>query len=143
MSKRLPPTDLRLTEEDLTDHYEQAPCGYCTALPDGTLVRLNGTLLVLAHELGVGLGKLGAVFLGQGVGAAQLLLVAVALGDVEKGETHHQRLASGVAQQAGTQQHGPGAAVLVAQLVAEFADLALQQQQRQRVRLVVQPPTHG
>ena len=45
MSKSLPPTDLRLTEEDLTDHYEQAPCGYCTGLSDGTLVRLNGTLL--------------------------------------------------------------------------------------------------
>lgn len=45
MSKRLPPNDLRLTEEDLIDHYEQAPCGYCTSLPDGTLVRLNGTLL--------------------------------------------------------------------------------------------------
>ena len=45
MSEFLPPTDLRLTEGDLTDHYEQAPCGYCTSLPDGTLVRLNATLL--------------------------------------------------------------------------------------------------
>jgi sigma-B regulation protein RsbU (phosphoserine phosphatase) len=36
---------MRLTEEDLIDHYEQAPCGYCTGLPDGTLVRLNSTLL--------------------------------------------------------------------------------------------------
>lgn len=45
MSQRLPPPDLRLTEEDLIDHYEQAPCGYCSCLPDGTLVRLNGTLL--------------------------------------------------------------------------------------------------
>jgi PAS domain S-box-containing protein len=49
VSKHLPPNDLRLTEEDLIDHYEQAPCGYCTGLPDGTLVRLNGTLL---HWLG-------------------------------------------------------------------------------------------
>jgi len=39
------PNDLRLTEEDLIDHYEQAPCGYCTSLPDGTLTRLNATLL--------------------------------------------------------------------------------------------------
>ena len=45
MSKPLPPTAVHLTEEDLIDHYEQAPCGYCTSLPDGTLVRLNGTLL--------------------------------------------------------------------------------------------------
>lgn len=45
MSKRRPPNDLRLTEDDLVDHYEQAPCGYCTSLPDGTLTRLNGTLL--------------------------------------------------------------------------------------------------
>lgn len=45
MSQRLPPPDLRLTEEDLLDHYEHAPCGYCSCLPDGTLVRLNATLL--------------------------------------------------------------------------------------------------
>ena len=45
MSRRLPSPDLGLTEEDLIDHYEQAPCGYCSCLPDGTLVRLNATLV--------------------------------------------------------------------------------------------------
>jgi sigma-B regulation protein RsbU (phosphoserine phosphatase) len=37
--------DLRLTEESAEDLYEQAPCGYCSCLPDGTLVKLNRTLL--------------------------------------------------------------------------------------------------
>ncbi|RAK70567.1 PAS domain-containing sensor histidine kinase [Hymenobacter edaphi] len=41
----LPALDLRLTEENLDDLYEHAPCGYCTCLPDGTLVKLNQTLL--------------------------------------------------------------------------------------------------
>jgi sigma-B regulation protein RsbU (phosphoserine phosphatase) len=41
----LPPPDLRLTQENLEDLYEHAPCGYCSCLPDGTLVKLNHTLL--------------------------------------------------------------------------------------------------
>ncbi|GAB3237798.1 hypothetical protein GCM10027346_29780 [Hymenobacter seoulensis] len=41
----LPELDLRLTQENLDDLYEHAPCGYCTCLPDGTLVKLNQTLL--------------------------------------------------------------------------------------------------
>ncbi|GAB2793849.1 PAS domain S-box-containing protein [Hymenobacter luteus] len=41
----LPELDLRLTQENLEDLYEHAPCGYCSCLPDGTLVKLNQTLL--------------------------------------------------------------------------------------------------
>ncbi|GGG57482.1 PAS domain-containing sensor histidine kinase [Hymenobacter glacieicola] len=41
----LPELDLRLTQENLDDLYEHAPCGYCSCLPDGTLVKLNHTLL--------------------------------------------------------------------------------------------------
>jgi PAS domain S-box-containing protein len=41
----LPELDLRLTEENLDDLYEHAPCGYCSCLPDGTIVKLNQTLL--------------------------------------------------------------------------------------------------
>ncbi|QNH63670.1 sensor histidine kinase [Hymenobacter sediminicola] len=41
----LPGLDLRLTESNLDDLYDLAPCGYCSCLPDGTLVRLNQTLL--------------------------------------------------------------------------------------------------
>ncbi|UOQ70000.1 PAS domain-containing protein [Hymenobacter cellulosilyticus] len=41
----LPELDLRLTEESVEDLYEQAPCGYCSCLPDGTLVKINQTLL--------------------------------------------------------------------------------------------------
>ncbi|GAA4353127.1 hypothetical protein GCM10023185_13460 [Hymenobacter saemangeumensis] len=41
----LPELDLRLTQEDPDDLYEYAPCGYCSCLPDGTLVKLNHTLL--------------------------------------------------------------------------------------------------
>ncbi|OON66444.1 hypothetical protein B0919_21655 [Hymenobacter sp. CRA2] len=41
----LPELDLRLTQENLEDLYEYAPCGYCSCLPDGTLVKLNQTLL--------------------------------------------------------------------------------------------------
>jgi sigma-B regulation protein RsbU (phosphoserine phosphatase) len=40
-----PPLDLRLTQESAEDLYEQAPCGYCSCLPDGTLVKVNQTLL--------------------------------------------------------------------------------------------------
>lgn len=51
----LPPFDLRLTEESPEDLYELAPCGYCSCLPDGTLVKVNQTLLVWLgyqrHEL--------------------------------------------------------------------------------------------
>ncbi|WP_400190437.1 ATP-binding protein [Hymenobacter sp. B81] len=43
--EELPALDLRLTEESLEDLYERAPCGYCSCLPDGTLVKLNQTLL--------------------------------------------------------------------------------------------------
>jgi PAS domain S-box-containing protein len=43
--KLLPELDLRLTEENPEDLYEYAPCGYCSCLPDGTLVKLNQTLL--------------------------------------------------------------------------------------------------
>src|SRR5919199_4168916 len=32
-------------DEDPGDLYEQAPCGYLTTLPDGTIVRVNGTFL--------------------------------------------------------------------------------------------------
>ena len=55
----LPGLDLRLTEENPDDLYERAPCGYCSCLPDGTLVKLNQTLLdwlgytrqeLLAHQ---------------------------------------------------------------------------------------------
>jgi sigma-B regulation protein RsbU (phosphoserine phosphatase) len=41
----IPPLDLRLTQESAEDLYEQAPCGYCSCLPDGTLVKVNQTLL--------------------------------------------------------------------------------------------------
>ncbi|SMB98879.1 PAS/PAC sensor signal transduction histidine kinase [Hymenobacter roseosalivarius DSM 11622] len=41
----LPELDLRLTEENPEDLYEHAPCGYCSCLPDGTLIKLNQTLL--------------------------------------------------------------------------------------------------
>ncbi|MDO7874086.1 PAS domain-containing sensor histidine kinase [Hymenobacter sp. ASUV-10] len=37
--------DLRLTQQNAEELYEQAPCGYCSCLPDGTLVKLNQTLL--------------------------------------------------------------------------------------------------
>jgi sigma-B regulation protein RsbU (phosphoserine phosphatase) len=39
------PLDLRLTQENAEDLYEYAPCGYCSCLPDGTVVKLNQTLL--------------------------------------------------------------------------------------------------
>ncbi|ALW84330.1 hypothetical protein AUC43_04030 [Hymenobacter sedentarius] len=41
----MPALDLRLTAENPDDLYEHAPCGYCSCLPDGTLVKLNQTLL--------------------------------------------------------------------------------------------------
>ncbi|MCB2377998.1 HAMP domain-containing histidine kinase [Hymenobacter sp. BT635] len=43
--EQLPALDLRLTEENVDELYENAPCGYCSCLPDGTLVKLNQTLL--------------------------------------------------------------------------------------------------
>ena len=47
----LPPLDLRLTEESPEDLYELAPCGYCSCLPDGTVVKINRTLLAwLGYE---------------------------------------------------------------------------------------------
>jgi sigma-B regulation protein RsbU (phosphoserine phosphatase) len=41
----VPKLDLRLTQESEETLYELAPCGYCSCLPDGTLVKLNQTLL--------------------------------------------------------------------------------------------------
>jgi PAS domain S-box-containing protein len=41
----LPDLDLRLTQESAEELYEHAPCGYCSCLPDGTLVKVNATLL--------------------------------------------------------------------------------------------------
>ncbi|CAM3484743.1 PP2C family protein-serine/threonine phosphatase [Kibdelosporangium persicum] len=32
-------------EQDAEDLYENAPCGYVSTLPDGTIIRINGTLL--------------------------------------------------------------------------------------------------
>ena len=37
--------DDALLDESAEDLYEQAPCGYLSTLPDGTIVRVNGTLL--------------------------------------------------------------------------------------------------
>jgi len=37
--------DASLLEERVEDLYEQAPCGYLSTLPDGTIVRVNQTLL--------------------------------------------------------------------------------------------------
>src|SRR5689334_19467639 len=36
---------LNLPEETAEDLYENAPCGYLSALHDGTIVRVNGTFL--------------------------------------------------------------------------------------------------
>ena len=51
----LPELDLRLTEESAEDLYEHAPCGYCSCLADGTIVKINQTLLswvgYARHEL--------------------------------------------------------------------------------------------
>jgi PAS domain S-box-containing protein len=41
----LPGVDAALLEERAEDLYEQAPCGYLSTLPDGTIVRVNQTLL--------------------------------------------------------------------------------------------------
>ncbi|UOG77340.1 HAMP domain-containing histidine kinase (plasmid) [Hymenobacter tibetensis] len=37
--------DGQLPKENLNDFYEHAPCGYCSCLPDGVLVKVNQTLL--------------------------------------------------------------------------------------------------
>ena len=37
--------DPRVMDESAEDLYEQAPCGYCSCLPDGTVVKVNQTLL--------------------------------------------------------------------------------------------------
>ena len=37
--------DERLLEESVEDLYENAPCGYLSALPDGTIVKVNRTFL--------------------------------------------------------------------------------------------------
>lgn len=39
------PLIAQLLEEDLTDLYETAPCGYLSTLPDGSIVKVNGTFL--------------------------------------------------------------------------------------------------
>ncbi|GAB2857346.1 PAS domain-containing sensor histidine kinase [Hymenobacter ruber] len=44
-NEELPELDLRLTQESADELYEHAPCGYCSCLPDGTLVKINQTLL--------------------------------------------------------------------------------------------------
>ena len=38
------PLSEALPDEDLADLYENAPCGYVSLLPDGRVVKLNGTL---------------------------------------------------------------------------------------------------
>ncbi|MEV4460730.1 SpoIIE family protein phosphatase [Microbispora sp. NPDC049633] len=38
---------MSLAEEDVEDLYEHAPCGHLSTLPDGTIVRVNRTLLEL------------------------------------------------------------------------------------------------
>jgi PAS domain S-box-containing protein len=39
------PVDESLLEETVEDLYDQAPCGYVSTLPDGTIVKVNQTLL--------------------------------------------------------------------------------------------------
>ncbi|BEL05934.1 hypothetical protein Q0Z83_041250 [Actinoplanes sichuanensis] len=34
-----------LAEDDLDDFYDNAPCGFVPTLPDGTIVKVNATLL--------------------------------------------------------------------------------------------------
>ncbi|MCO8271577.1 SpoIIE family protein phosphatase [Actinoplanes sp. TRM 88003] len=43
-----PATDLfpALLEDDLADLYDEAPCGFVSTLPDGTIAKINTTLLV-------------------------------------------------------------------------------------------------
>lgn len=40
-----PDLDATLLEERAEDLYEHAPCGYLSTLPDGTIVKVNGTLV--------------------------------------------------------------------------------------------------
>lgn len=40
-----PPIDLALLEESTEELYEHAPCGYLSTLPDGTIVKVNQTLV--------------------------------------------------------------------------------------------------
>ena len=40
-----PPVEDALLEESVEDLYEQAPCGYLSTLPDGTIVRVNHTFV--------------------------------------------------------------------------------------------------
>jgi sigma-B regulation protein RsbU (phosphoserine phosphatase) len=37
--------DQRLIQEQADDLYEKAPCGYVSILPDGTIIKVNETLL--------------------------------------------------------------------------------------------------
>jgi signal transduction histidine kinase len=45
VSAATPRVDRKLLEESAEELYEQAPCGYLSTLPDGTIVRVNRTLL--------------------------------------------------------------------------------------------------
>jgi signal transduction histidine kinase len=44
-AERVARVDEKLLEESAEELYEQAPCGYLSTLPDGTIVRVNRTLL--------------------------------------------------------------------------------------------------
>lgn len=48
-SKNRTSRELRLDLEDEADLYENAPCGYLSILPDGTIVKINRTLLDWVH----------------------------------------------------------------------------------------------
>jgi PAS domain S-box-containing protein len=55
-ASRAPPEEA--FQESAEDLYEQAPCGYLSALPDGTIVRVNQTLLAwTGHERAELLGR--------------------------------------------------------------------------------------
>ena len=45
MSRHEPPVDAALLEESAEDLYEHAPCAYLSTLPDGTIIKINRTLI--------------------------------------------------------------------------------------------------
>jgi PAS domain S-box-containing protein len=47
VNKRAPAPEPRILEEDAEDLYDNSPCGYLSALPDGRIVKINRTLLNL------------------------------------------------------------------------------------------------
>jgi PAS domain S-box-containing protein len=52
-----PAFDLKLLEENSDDLFENAPCGYLSALPDGSIIKVNRTLLeMLGYSAGELLG---------------------------------------------------------------------------------------